>query len=111
MVRNSLKYLSWKDCKVVTSELKTVYQAPTEEAALMALDAFAGEWNNKYPQISKSCRAHWEKLNKLFGYPQGHLYHECHRIAEQRDPCSHKETQSVPDRWLSTEGDLSGDWR
>lgn len=69
MVRNSLKYVSWKDYKAVTSGLKKVYQAPTEEAALMALDAFASEWDDKYPQISKSWRAHWENLNTFFGYP------------------------------------------
>lgn len=69
MVRNSLKYVSWKDYKAVTSGLKTVYQAATEEAALMALDKFASEWDNKYPQISKSWRAHWENLNTFFGYP------------------------------------------
>ena len=40
MVRNSLKYVSWKDYKAATSGLKTVYQAPTEDAALMAMDAF-----------------------------------------------------------------------
>ncbi|EGO8361344.1 transposase, partial [Escherichia coli] len=62
---------SRKDYKAVTSGLKAVYQAPTEEAALMALDAFAGEWDDKYPQISKSwrARAHWENLNTFFGYP------------------------------------------
>ncbi|EIX4022999.1 transposase, partial [Salmonella enterica] len=64
MVRNSLKYVSWKDYKAVTSGLKTVYQAPTEEAALMALNAFAKVWDDKYPQISKSWRAHRENLNK-----------------------------------------------
>jgi putative transposase len=69
MVRNSLKYVSWKDYKAVTSGLKTVYQAPTEEAALMALDNFAAAWDDKYPQISKSWRAHWENLNTFFGYP------------------------------------------
>ena len=69
MVRNSLKYVSWKDYKDVTSGLKTIYQAPTEEAALMALDAFANVWDDKYPQISKSWRAHWENLNTFFGYP------------------------------------------
>ncbi|EBG2395671.1 IS256 family transposase [Salmonella enterica subsp. enterica] len=68
-VRNSLKYVAWKDYKAVTSGLKAVYQAPTEEAALMALDAFAGEWDDKYPQISKSWRAHRENLNTLFSYP------------------------------------------
>ncbi|AUX72142.1 IS256 family transposase [Erwinia pyrifoliae] len=69
MVRNSLKYVSWKDYKAVTGGLKKVYQAPTEEAALMALDKFAGIWDEKYPQISKSWRAHWENLNTFFGYP------------------------------------------
>lgn len=69
MVRNSLKYVSWKDYKAVTGGLKAVYQAPTEEAALMALDAFADAWDNKYPQISKSWRAHWQNLNTFFGYP------------------------------------------
>ncbi|WP_033570963.1 IS256 family transposase, partial [Dickeya undicola] len=69
MVRNSLKYVSWKDYKDITSGLKAVYRAPTEEAALMALDAFAGVWDEKYPQISKSWRTHWENLNTFFGYP------------------------------------------
>lgn len=69
MVRNSLKYVSWKDHKAVTSGLKAVYQAPTEGATLMALDAFAGKWDDKYPQISKSWHAHWENLNTFFGYP------------------------------------------
>lgn len=69
MVRNSLKYVAWKDYKAVTGRLKAVYQAPTEAAALMALDAFAEEWDDKYPQISKSWRAHWENLNTFFGYP------------------------------------------
>lgn len=69
MVRNSLKYVAWKDYKAVTGGLKAVYQAPTEAAALMALDVFAEEWDDKYPQISKSWRAHWENLNTFFGYP------------------------------------------
>ncbi|WP_049602277.1 IS256 family transposase, partial [Yersinia similis] len=69
MVRNSLKYVSWKDYKAVTSGLKMVYQAPTEEAALMALDKFEEAWDDKYPQISKSWRTHWENLNTFFGYP------------------------------------------
>lgn len=69
MVRNSLKYVAWKDYKAVTSGLKTVYQASTEEAALMALDSFADAWDDKYPQISKSWRAHWENLNTFFNYP------------------------------------------
>ncbi|UIA92056.1 IS256 family transposase [Erwinia tracheiphila] len=69
IVRNRLKYVAWKDYKAVTGGLKTVYQAPTEAAARMALAAFAEEWDDKYPQISKSWRAHGENLNTFFGYP------------------------------------------
>lgn len=45
MVRNGLKYVSWRDYKAVTGGLKAVYQAPTEEAALAALEAFADNWD------------------------------------------------------------------
>ena len=69
MLRNSLKYVSWKDYKAVTQDLKAVYQSPTEEAALMALDQFAQTWDDKYPQISKSWRMHWENLNTFCAYP------------------------------------------
>ena len=69
MLRNSLKYVSWKDYKAVTQDLKAVYQSPTVEAALMALDQFAQTWDDKYPQISKSWRTHWENLNTFFAYP------------------------------------------
>lgn len=69
MVRNSLKYVARKDYKAVTSGLKSVYPAPTEEAALMVLDVFADEWDDKYPQISKSWSAHRENLNTFFSYP------------------------------------------
>ena len=69
MVRNSVKYVPWKDCKPVTAELKLIYQAATEEDALLALDRFSDHWHDKYPQISRSWCAHWENLNTLFRYP------------------------------------------
>lgn len=69
MVRNSLKYVPWKDYKSVTTDLKQIYQAATEEQALLALDRFAEKWDGKYPKISRSWRAHWENLNTLFRYP------------------------------------------
>lgn len=70
MVRNSLKYVSWKDYKAVTTDLKMIYQSPTEEAALAELDAFAKRWDEQYPMISKSWRNHWDNLNTLFIYPK-----------------------------------------
>lgn len=54
MVRNSLRFVSWKDYKAVTRGLKEVYQATTEENALKALDVFEKEWINKYPKIAES---------------------------------------------------------
>ncbi len=54
MARNSVKYTPWKDYKVVTADLKKIYQASTEEGALQTLNELSGKWNEKYPQISRS---------------------------------------------------------
>ena len=70
MVRNSLKYVPWKDYKAVTTDLKAIYQSRTEEQALQELEKFSGQWDTKYPQISRSWRSHWENLNTLFNYPE-----------------------------------------
>lgn len=69
MVRNSLKYVSWKDYKAVTSGLKLIYRSATEEEALVELDKFSNTWDPKYPQISKSWRTHWLNLITFFNYP------------------------------------------
>jgi len=70
MVRNSMKYVPWKDYKAVTADLKRIYQSVTEEEALLELDNFCLSWDDKYPQISRSWRTHWANLNTLFKYPQ-----------------------------------------
>ncbi|MBD1567626.1 IS256 family transposase [Vibrio sp. S12_S33] len=70
MVRNSVKYVPWKDYKGVTADLKKIYQSATEDEALLALEQFSDRWDNKYPQISRSWTAHWDNLNTLFNYPE-----------------------------------------
>jgi transposase-like protein len=70
MVRNSMKFVPWKDYKAIAADLKKIYQSATEDEALLALDQLAERWDNKYPQISKSWRTHWQNLNTLFNYPQ-----------------------------------------
>ena len=70
MVRNSMKYVPWKDYKHVAADLKQIYQSATEEEALLALDQLSDTWDEKYPQISRSWRAHWHNLNTLFNYPE-----------------------------------------
>ena len=69
MVRHAMKYVSWKDYKPVAADLKRIYQSTTEDEALQALETLASRWDDKYPQISRSWRDHWDNLNTLFNYP------------------------------------------
>jgi len=69
MVRNSMRFVPWKDYKAVTADLKRIYQAPTEHEALSQLAVFEETWDDDYPQIAKSWRIHWDNLNTFFGYP------------------------------------------
>jgi len=69
LVRNSLKYVSWKDYKAVTADLKRIYRASTEAEAELALRQFAERWDDRYVQISKIWRHHWPNLRTLFDYP------------------------------------------
>ncbi len=70
MVRNSMKYVPWKDYKAVTTDLKAIYQSKTEDKALLSLEMFSDRWDAKYPQISRSWTAHWDNINTLFNYPE-----------------------------------------
>jgi transposase-like protein len=70
MVRNSLKYVTWKDYKAVACDLKRVYRSSNEEEALLELTRFGEKWDDHYPQIAKSWSTHWENLNTLFIYPE-----------------------------------------
>lgn len=69
MVRNAMKYVPWKDYKAVAADLKLIYKSMTEQEANVELDRFAEKWDDKYPQISKSWRAHWPNLITLFEFP------------------------------------------
>jgi len=70
MVRNGLKFVSYKDYKAVTADLKRIYKSVTEEEALLALDQFGKRWDSQYPQISRQWHTHWPNLNTLFSYPE-----------------------------------------
>lgn len=69
-IRNSTKYVSYKDLKPIVADLKTVYQAPCEDDALYHLEEFSEKWDKKYPQISKSWRDNWGELSAYFKYPE-----------------------------------------
>lgn len=59
----------WKNEKHSKQWLTTLEKHAFQHIGSIALDAFAKVWDDKYPQISKSWRAHWENLNTLFSYP------------------------------------------
>lgn len=69
-LRNSSKYVSYKDLKALMADLKAVYAAVDEPAALDALDTFSERWDKKYPKISQSWRDNWANLSTYFKYPQ-----------------------------------------
>jgi len=69
-IRNSTKYVSYKDIKALMADLKKVYSAVDEPAALDSLDDFDARWSPKYPKIVLSWRTNWANLATYFKYPQ-----------------------------------------
>jgi len=69
LVRNSLRYVSWKERKAIALALRTIYAAPTAEAAEQALEAFGERWDRRFPSISKSWRENWQRVIPFFAYP------------------------------------------
>ena len=68
MVRNSLKFVSYKDRKKIAADLKNVYRATTVEQAEEALKDFEETWDSRYPMISKSWRSNWPRITPFFAY-------------------------------------------
>jgi putative transposase len=69
LIRNSVKYVNWKDRKPVCEDLKTIYTAATEQQAECALDALGQKWDSKYPTIRQMWRKNWERVIPFFDYP------------------------------------------
>lgn len=69
MIRNSLRYVSWKERRTVARDLRAIYTAATEEAAIAALETFEKKWDSRFPSISKSWRSRWENVRPFYSYP------------------------------------------
>ena len=67
-VRNTMKYVSDKDRKPFCADLKTIYQAPTEEKALDALERVTEKWSGKYPNSMRSWRQNWDAICPIFKF-------------------------------------------
>lgn len=70
MVRNSLKYVPYKDRKAVAADLKKIYTAASESAPEEELTQFAQRWDAKYPMISRSWKLRWAEVVSFFKYPE-----------------------------------------
>ena len=69
-IRNSTKYVSYKDTKKLMADLKLVYTALTEETALNEIELFKDKWDSKYPKIYKPWYDNWARLSTYFKYPE-----------------------------------------
>ena len=69
VMRNTLRFISQKDYKEITKDLKQVYAAPTELAGLSQLDLAEEKWSKKYPLPFKSWRQNWNNIATFFKYP------------------------------------------
>jgi putative transposase len=70
LIRNSLDFASWKDRKALAAALKPIYTAPSAEAALAELEAFAqGPWGEKFPPVTAAWRRAWDKVIPFFAFP------------------------------------------
>jgi len=69
LVRNSTKFVLYKDLKVICADLKGIYTAPSEKAGCEALEDFGIKWNARYPMIYRSSTTRWKDLNEFINYP------------------------------------------
>ena len=68
-IRNSARYVVWKDKKAFTADMKLIYNAPNKEMAEEQLNRFAQQWNDKYPYAIQSWKRNWDELTVFFDFP------------------------------------------
>lgn len=68
-IRNSARYVVWKDKKAFAKDMKQIYDAPTKQAAKASLEYFSSQWGHKYPYAIKSWEDNWEELTVFFDFP------------------------------------------
>lgn len=69
-IRNTLKYVSYKDKKAFASDLKTIYLSPSEKQGFSNLEKVKNKWENKYPNAMKSWEQNWDVLTPIFKFSQ-----------------------------------------
>ena len=77
-IRNTTRFVSYKEIKPLIADLKRVYAATTEESALTELESSEEKCGAKYPKTAKSWKENWANLETYFKYPAHDLYNQCH---------------------------------
>ena len=97
-----MNYVSWKQRKEVATDLRTIYTAPTAEAAELALDQFAAKWDKSYAALSqiwrRNSRRHHSVLPVPGGDPQGHLHDQRDREFEYGVAQDHQDARVLSER-------------
>jgi putative transposase len=70
LVRNSLRFVAYKHSREVAADLRAIYTASTQMEAEFNLELFAEKWDQQYPTISASWKAHWTNVIPLFAFPE-----------------------------------------
>ena len=112
-VRNTLKYVADKDRKPFANDLKTIYQAPSEEQALEALERVTGKWSVKYPNSMKSWKQNWDAISNLQVFhrsKESHLHDKCHRIAKFHLSEAEPPEERISKRYSPFKSALFGDF-
>jgi putative transposase len=68
LIRNSTRFVAWINRKALIGDLRRVYAAETEEAALTALSEFEKKWGERYPMVAQSWRSNWERVRPFFAF-------------------------------------------
>ena len=69
MVRHTMNYVSWKQKREVAADLRTIYTAPTADAAKLALEQFAAKWDKSHAALSQIWSRNWERIIPFFEFP------------------------------------------
>jgi putative transposase len=69
LIRSSTRFVAYVNRKKLCADLRRVYAADTEDAALTALDAFEKTWGERYPMVGQAWRTHWERVRPFFAFP------------------------------------------
>lgn len=70
LIRSSTRFVTWDDRKVVIADLRAIYAADTEDAALAALAHFEGKWKKRYPMVAVAWHSNWERVRPFFAFPK-----------------------------------------